>query len=464
MPKVMTSLNPLDGSVVGTFEVKDLAEVKDMVQKAVEAQKKWEALPLTERAEKLRKLADMFEIHTQEIAEILAKDMGKPVAMGRVECVEAAGEIRGHCEKALHLYGEVIGQNAFDNTELVFTRREALGVVACIIPFNYPVELTAQKLGPALIMGNACVVKAPTSNPLAVLYLANLVKEAGIPDGVCQFFSAGRDAVNEGIIDNHDVAAIAMTGSSEAGANVASRAGKALKPVLMELGGNDPLIIFNDVDPKKAAKEISEGHKENNGQTCCSTKRVIIQKGIKDAVISELKKIIDGWKVGDPLEEDTVIGCLINEKAADTVEAQVQHTVQQGAKIVYGNGRTASARWEPVILDNVTPEMDIAQDLEIFAMVFPFIEFETEEDAIRIANNTSYALSSGILSGDIQRAFRVASKIQAGGVVVNGHGNCRIYEQAFGGPKQTGIGREGIICGCEQFSRVKTYYYHGAFA
>ena len=463
MSKIVESLSPIDNSVVGAFEIKDLEEVKIIVKNAAIAQPEWEALPLIERTAKLRKLADLLEEHAQEIGEILTEDMGKPIEMAKTECYDAANLLRGHCEKALHLYGEVLGQNTPNNTDLVFTRREALGVVACIIPYNFPIELTYQKVAPALVMGNTCIVKVPSFNPLAVLYTKRFFDEAGIPDGVCQIFAAEREAVNQGIIDSPDVAAVAMTGSTEAGAAMASRAVKTLKHIMMELGGNDPFVIFNDVDPKKAAEEIAAGRWENCGQICCGTKRIIIQKGIKEKVIKELIKVLEGWKVGDPMDPDTVVGYLVNEKAAITVENQVRQTVEAGGNIVWGNGRSG-ARWEPVILDGITPDMDIAKDMEIFASVFPFIEFETEEEAVRIANNTSYGLSAGVLSGDIQRAFRVASKIKAGGVVINGHGCCRIYEQAFGGMKMSGIGREGIICGCEEYSQVKTYYYHGAFA
>lgn len=463
MAKMLEVTSPINGELLEKVELKTLEEINEMVQKAYKAQPAWEETPLPERAAMLRKLADLLEENRREIGTIITKDMGKPISMAMVECDDAASLLRGHTEKALHLYGEVLGQNGPGDPELIFTRREALGVVCCIIPFNYPIELTFQKLAPALIMGNTCLVKAPTSNPLEVLILGKYIAQAGIPGDVVQIFATERDYVTKGIINNPLVAAIAMTGSSDAGVVVARNSASTLKTLMLELGGNDPFIIFDDVDPVLAAEEIAGGRVDACGQICCGTKRIIIQKKIKDEVIKNLIEVLKGWKVGDPMEEDTIVGYLVNENAAKTVEEQVADTVALGAKVVWGSGRTG-ARFEPVILDDVTRDMPIASDKEVFAMVFPFITFDTEEEAIEIANNTKYGLSSGVLSGNIQRAFRVGKKIKAGGVVLNGHGCYRIYEQAFGGPKMTGIGREGIICGCEEFSQVKTYFFKGAFA
>jgi succinate-semialdehyde dehydrogenase/glutarate-semialdehyde dehydrogenase len=419
-------------------------------------------MPLNDRAAILRRLADLLDENADEIAAINTKELGKPISMSRIEVFDAANLLRGHTEKALHAYGDVLGQNA-NPADLIFTRREAVGVVGCIIPFNYPIELTYQKLAPALICGNACLVKVPSSNPLSVLSTAKYIEQAGIPKNVVQIFAAERDVVDKAIIKNPKVAAIAMTGSSPAGAYIAEKAGGTLKRLMLELGGNDPFIVFDDVDPKLAAQEIAGGRWENNGQICCGAKRFIVHKDIKDRVIAELIEVLKGWKVGDPMEEDTVVSYLVSEAAAKAVEAQVSQTVSEGAKLVWGNGRTG-ARFEPVILDNVTRDMAIASNMEIFAMVFPVISFETEEEAVEIANNTEFGLSSGVLSGDTLRAFRVAEQIKAGATVVNGNGCYRIYEQAFGGPKMTGIGREGISCGIDEFSVVKTYIVKGAFS
>lgn len=460
--KKITVTSPIDNSVLGEVELATVEEVKEMVRKAKEAQPAWEAVPLVKRAEITRRLADLLVENELEIGTMNTKEMGKPLAQSITECEDAATLLRGHTERALHLYGQVLGQN-IEEPELIFTRREALGVIGVIVPYNYPIELTYQKLAPALICGNTCVVKVPRSNPLTILAMDKYIKEAGVPENVVQIYCSDGKTTEEAITKNADVAAVAMTGSTAAGKQIMKAAGDTLKPLMLELGGNDPFIVFDDVDPRQAAEEIAAGREDCCGQICCGTKRVIIHESIKDAVIKELIDVLGGWKVGNPLEDGVIVGTLVSEDAAKEVEAQVQHTIDQGATKVWGNGRSGAV-WEPVILDNVTKDMDVAQNMEIFAAVFPFITFKTEEEAIEIANNTDYGLSSGVLSGDTMRALRVAGKIQAGAVIANGHGCYRIYEQAFGGYKHSGVGREGISVGIEEFSQVKTIYLKGAFA
>lgn len=464
MSKMLEVTNPANGELLGKAELKTVEEIKEMVLKARKAQAIWENTSLTERGEVLNKLADLLIKNVDTLAKSNTLEMGKPIVQSKAECYDASNLLKGCVERAKHLYGEVFADNApgMEN-DLWFTKREALGVVGCIIPFNYPIELTFQKLAPALTMGNACVVKVPSSNPLTVLSIDKLVKEAGIPDGVVQFFAAQVDAVTEGIIKNPMVQAIGMTGSSPTGAKIMENGGSTLKKLFLELGGNDPFIIFDDVDPVEAAQEMLGGREDCNGQICCGSKRFIVQKGIKDAVVKALIEGLKKWKIGSAFDEDTVISVLVSEKAAKTVEKQVNDTVEQGAKLVYGGKRTG-ARYEPAILTDVTKDMDIAKDVEVFGPVFPIITFETEEEAIEISNNTKYGLSSGILTADTKRAFRVARQIQAGGAILNGNGCYRHYEQPFGGPKMTGLGREGISTTLEEYSNVKTYALKGAFA
>lgn len=461
---MITVTSPIDGRVLGEVKLSTVEEVKEMVQKAKEAQPAWEATPLIKRVEICRKIADLLVEREVEIGTSNTQEMGKPLVQSITECEDAATLLRGHSERALHLYGQVLGQN-IEEPELIFTKREALGVIGVIVPYNYPIELTYQKLAPALVCGDTCVVKVPRSNPLTIMGMKDLLAEAGVPENVVQIYCSDGKTTEEAVTKNPDVAAIAMTGSTAAGKQIFEAAGSTLKRLMLELGGNDPFIIFDDVDPKLAAQEIAGGREDCVGQICCGTKRVIIHEDVKDAVIEELIKVLEGWKVGDPMEEDTIVSYLATEEAAKEAQSQVEYTVSQGAKLVWGRGNEeGGARFEPVILDGVTKDMDIAQNMEVFAAVFPFITFKTEEEAIEIANNSDYGLSSGVLSGDTMRALRVAGKIQSGACVANGHGCYRIYEQPFGGYKHSGIGREGISVGIEEFSQVKTIYLKGAFA
>ena len=235
-----------------------------------------------------------------------------------------------------------------------------------------------------------------------------------------------------------------------------------LKRTFLELGGNDALLIFEDADLDRALDEMVTSRMENNGQVCCSSKRFLVQRSIYDEVAKRLVERLTALKRGSALDEEAAVTALVSERAAKEVEEQIRHTIEQGAELLCG-GTREGARVEPTVLVNVTPEMDIASDLEIFGPVFPLIPFDTEEEAVRIANNSIYGLSSGLMTRDMNRAFRVGSKLKAGGAVVNGSGGYRHLDQPFGGYKQSGLGREGISISLEEFSHIKVYVVKGAF-
>lgn len=459
----LTVTNPMTGEILDTLVLADSAAVKNMVNAAVDAQEVWANTPVYERAAYLYRFADALERDAEYISQLSSKDMAKPITQARGETMDGVKLLRAAAERAKHLYGEVLSDSGpgFEG-DLVFTKREPLGTIACIIPFNFPIELTFQKIAPALVMGNTVLVKAPSANPLAVLALDKYAKEAGFPEGVVQFFVSGREAVNECITSNPKVDAISLTGSTAAGKRMVKDGADTLKRTFLELGGNDALLIFEDADLGRALNEMVNSRMENNGQVCCSSKRFVVQRSIYDEVAKRLVERLNALPRGSALEENAVVTALVSEQAAKDVEAQIQHTVEQGAKLLCGGTRDG-ARIEPTVFIDVTPEMDIASDLEIFGPVFPLIPFDTEEEAIRIANNSSYGLSSGLMTQDMNRAFRVGSKLKAGGAVVNGSGGYRHLDQPFGGYKQSGLGREGISISLEEFSHIKVYVVKGAF-
>ena len=456
--------NPADNSLVAEVAKLDAAEVQEKVDKAVAAQKIWEATPMYERAEKMRKFADILIEKEPKTTEILGLEMGKPYAQAQCESYDGASLLRAAAERGNHLYTDVLGQNSPGmEDDLVFTKREALGVIGCIIPFNFPIELVFQKAAPALAMGNAVLIKAPEQNPVAVLSLEAYALEAGIPKGVFQCFLCDRDVTTEKMTTNPQVAAISLTGSTRAGKEVMKAGADTLKRVFLELGGNDAMIIFDDADIDEVLPQIFEGRVLNNGQICCASKRFVVQSGIYDELAKRLVEYLATLKRGNPADPEVVLTTLISEEAAKKVEEQIQYTVGQGATLLCG-GKREGAFVEPAVLTDVTADMDIAKDMEVFGLCFPFIKFETEEEAIAIANQSSYGLSSGIMSTDMKRALRVAGQIKAGGCVVNGASQYRHYDQAFGGFKQSGIGREGISASLEEFSELKTYIIKGAFS
>lgn len=459
----LTVTNPMTGEVLDTVTLADGAQVEAMVDAAVAAQENWAGKPVHERAAYLYRFADALERDAEHISQLSAQDMAKPIVQARGETLDGVKLLRAAAERAKHLYGQVLSDSGpgFEG-DLVFTKREPLGTIACIIPFNFPIELTFQKIAPALAMGNTVLVKAPSANPLAVLALEQYAKEAGFPEGVIQFFVSGREAVNEHITANPKVDAVSLTGSTEAGKRMVKDGADTLKRTFLELGGNDALLIFEDADLERALDEMVTSRLENNGQVCCSSKRFLVQRSIYDTVASRLVQRLQMLKRGSALDEEAVVTALVSESAAKEVEAQIQHTMAQGAKLLYG-GTREGARVEPTVFVNVTPEMDVASDMEIFGPVFPLIPFDTEEEAIRIANHSIYGLSSGLMTKDMNRAFRVASKLKAGGAVVNGSGGYRHLDQPFGGFKQSGLGREGISISLEEFSHIKVYVVKGAF-
>ncbi|MCC8179759.1 MAG: aldehyde dehydrogenase family protein [Planctomycetes bacterium] len=336
----LTVTSPETGEVLDTLTLVGADELAQMVAKARAAQPAWQDMPLYERGAILNRFADAIEAAGDELATLSAKDMGKPILQARVENEDAAKLLRAAVERAKHLYGEVLTDNApgFEK-DLVFTRREAIGVIACIIPFNFPLELTFQKLAPALIMGNTVLVKAPSANPLAVMYLDRLAKRAGFPADVVQFMVCERSVMVDKVVNNPDVDAISMTGSTPAGKALMKDGADTLKRLFFELGGNDAMIIFDDADVEKALDEMTTSRLENNGQVCCASKRFIVQKGIYATLAEKLKQRLEVLKAGSALDEDAAVTCLVSEKAAKEVEKQINLTVQQGAKLYHGGTR-----------------------------------------------------------------------------------------------------------------------------
>lgn len=259
------------------------------------------------------------------------------------------------------------------------------------------------------------------------------------------------------LADSPAINAISLTGSTEVGLSVARRAAATLKRVFLELGGNDPFIVLDDADLEKAVEAAVSGRLQNAGQTCCSPKRFLVHASLHDAFVDGLQERFLRVKHGSPLDDDTEYGCLISERAAREVERQIELTIEQGAKLVCGGHAYDTTYFEPTILDGVTLDMDIARDMEVFGPVFPIITFQTDDEAIEISNATKYGLQGGVMTRSMKRAMRVAAGLHCGGVVINASGNYRHLEQAFGGWKMSGVGREGVSVTLDEMTQEKTY-------
>jgi succinate-semialdehyde dehydrogenase/glutarate-semialdehyde dehydrogenase len=448
--------NPATGAVIDTVPKATAADVTAAIDAAVEAQKSWAKVPVHERAAILYRFLEIVEQNKESLAQTLCAENGKPICEARGEIANIAIGFSGFIEHAKHFYETVIpaGTEKGQEANLQIVTREPVGVVVCVIPFNFPCDLFDQKVAPALMMGNAPIVLPSSDNPLTLMRLTEMLLDAGLPAGVCQCLTAP-GSVKEAATADPRVGLITLTGSTEVGIATQGIASKNLTKTALELGGNDAFIVLEDADVDLAVEETIWGRFYNTGQVCCASKRFIVHNSLKDEFAEKLIARVKRQKFGDPAQEDTQIGCLISEKAAIQVEAQVNLTVEQGGSIALG-GKRDGAYYEPTVITGVPATADVAIDLEIFGPVVPIIGFETDDEAIKIANQSCFGLSSCVFSADYKRAWRVAGAMEAGGAVINGASFYRSFEMPFGGWKQSGLGTEGVFSTFEEMTRVKT--------
>lgn len=457
-------LNPFDGSFLDTVPDAAKADVDKAVADAVNAQKKWNRVIVRERAKILRKFLGLLEENREELAKTLTLETGKPIfdSYGEIDSVYMTFE--SSIEIVKHHYGKSMPmgiEGGYDN-DLQVTVHEPLGVIACIVPFNFPAALWAFKAGPALMAGNAIVVKPASSNPLTVLKLMGLLVEAGVIPGAVQCITGRGATVGNWISDNPAIAQVNLTGGVEAGKEIARHAAENLTAYKFELGGNDPLIICADCDMDLAVNEAGDKTR-NAGQCCSGAKRFIVHESVKDEFVRRLiEERLKTVKEGDLMDLDTDYGVLISEKAATEVESQVKHTISQGASLVYGGVRRG-AYYMPTVLDNCTKDMDVCKNMEIFGPVFPIFTFRTLEEVIEIAETSDYGLSSGVITNNLQDAMKVAASLRTGMVAVNGSGGFRAQELPFGGGKKmSGNSRECMSSVLEEVTQEKSIIFRYA--
>ncbi len=454
----LSVINPATLEIIDTVPAATPQDVEAALDAAQQGKRQWKRTILPERIAILRKFTRLLHENIDEFTKIMCAETGKPMAACVDETLACIGIFEAYCEKAKNYGGETLPLDSESRVigDIIFTVKEPLGVVACVIPFNYPTELYAHKVAPALVTGNAVIIKPSSDTPLGNIYLTRLLLEAGVPGNVAQVLTGSGAQIGAQLASSDKIDAISLTGSTAVGIQTAQNAAKNLTRVYLELGGNDPLIIFDDADLDKAVSETLAGRASNAGQTCCGTKRLIVQNGVKDAYVQKLLEALKQIKVGDPLDPDTYYGPLISEKAAIDVENQVNHTIAQGARCLCGGKRFRSTYFEPTLLVDVTAEMDVATELEIFGPVFPVIGFDTIEEAISIANAAPYGLSSGVMTANMSTALKVAMAMEAGTCVINGCGNYRSAHLAFGGYKMTGLGREGVAHTLDEYTQTKS--------
>lgn len=456
---VQNVVNPATQEVIGTVPGATKEDVKRAIETAVEGQKEWAGRTVRERTGLLKKFAGMVMERRQELGEILAKESGKPYMKEAVwEFDSVAYVFEGSCEVAKHYYGKTmpIGTEPGYDSDIQFTIHEPLGVIACIIPFNFPPAIWSFKVAAALAAGNAVIVKAPSYNPMAVLKLHEMLVEAGVPASVVQVLTGSGAKIGDWLVNDGRIASVNFTGSTEVGVSIAKAAANHLTAYQFELGGNDPFIVYEDADMDLAVKEAGDQCR-NNRQCCTGSKRFLIHNSKKEEFVSRLiSEYLEKEVIGDPMDPEVTMGPMISERAAKGVEEQVNLTVSQGAKIVYG-GKRSGAFYQPTILIDVTPDMDIARDMEVFGPVWPVIGFDTMEEAVEIANSSVYGLGGGVFSRDIKTCMKTAKALKTGHIAINGSGNFRAAELPFGGGKpMSGNSRESLSAVMDEVTQSKS--------
>lgn len=453
---VIEVTNPYDGTLVDTVPNATKEDIDKAVNIAVEAQKEWKKVPVYKRVELVKNFLSLVDENREDLAKTLSLESGKNITEVGVEMNNIFTAWNAFSEKIKHLYDSVIpaGLEFNHDRNVVITRREPIGVVACIIPFNFPCNLFNQKVAPALLAGNAAIVKSASNNPLTVIKLVDLLNKAGFPAGVVQVVTGSGAQVGNYLCENEKVSAVSLTGSTEVGIDVAKTCAKTLKTVALELGGNDAFIVLEDADLELAVTEAANGRFFNAGQICCAPKRFLVHKSLYNEFVENVVDRISKFKAGNPLDKDTKIGTVISERAAMEVERQINLTVEQGGKIALGGNRKG-AFVEPTVIVDVPFEADIMHDMEVFGPVMPISSFETEEEVIALANDTIYGLGGSVFTTDMKKAMRFTNDLECGSVVINGSSYFRSFEMPFCGHKYSGVGSEGVFSTFDELTTIK---------
>jgi alpha-ketoglutaric semialdehyde dehydrogenase len=449
------TLNPATEKAIASFPKGGELHVEMAVKAAKKALKSWAATPAPERGLILLKVAELLRKEKQRLGKVVATEMGKvmPEALGDVQ--EAIDIFEYMAGEGRRLFGHTTTSELRD--KFAMTVRRPVGVVGLITPWNFPIAIPAWKLAPALICGNTVVFKPSSDTPLCAYELIKILVKAGVPSGVVNFVTGPAGTLGQRIVKHPGIEGLSFTGSKNTGEWITQNAG--LKKVGLELGGKNPIIVMDDAELDLAVEGIIWGAFGTSGQRCTAASRVLVQKGVKAKLMKSLLAKAKAMRLGDPTKKTTDIGPLINRKAQEKTSAYVEIGKKEGARMLCG-GKAASKGYfhTPTIFDNVRPDMRIAKE-EIFGPVLSVIEFSTLDEAISIANDVEYGLSSSIYTKDIKSAFRAIERIEAGITYVNSSTIGSEVHLPFGGVKKTGHTKEAGIHGIDEFSNIKTVYF-----
>ncbi|MGC4023812.1 MAG: NAD-dependent succinate-semialdehyde dehydrogenase [Mesorhizobium sp.] len=447
-------INPATGETVAEVADLDATDVRDAIDAAYLAQKGWAALTAKERCAILLKWQALMMESQEDLARILTAEMGKPLAEARGEIAYGASYIQWFAEEARRVYGDVIPGHLRDKRIIVI--KQPVGVVGSITPWNFPNAMIARKMAPALAAGCTFVGRPAEKTPLSALAIAVLAERAGVPKGVLNVVpGTTASAMGLELCTNPKVRKLTFTGSTEVGRILMRQSSNDIKKMSMELGGNAPFIVFDDADLDKAVEGALIAKYRNAGQTCVCANRIYAQKGIVDAFSKKLAEASAKLTVGDGSAPGTIIGPIVDAAGLAKVEAHVADAVAKGAKVLTGGARSklGGTFYEPTVLTGVKPGMRILEE-ETFGPVAPVVSFDTEEEALELANGSEFGLASYFYSRDLSRVFRVAEALESGMVGIN-TGLISTAEAPFGGIKSSGLGREGSRYGIDDYLEMK---------
>jgi succinate-semialdehyde dehydrogenase / glutarate-semialdehyde dehydrogenase len=451
--KTIVVKNPATGEAIGEVPALSATETRRAIEAAHRAQPGWRAMLAKDRAVILRKINDLMLENAEDLAVIMTAEQGKPLSESKGEITYAANFIEWFAEEGKRIYGDTIPQNAKGRRILVL--KEPIGVFAAITPWNFPAAMITRKAGPGWAAGCTGVIRPASQTPFSALALAVLAERAGMPPGVCNVITGPSGETGAELTSNPLVRKLTFTGSTEVGAKLLAQCAPTIKKTSMELGGNAPFIVFDDADLDAAVTGAMASKYRNTGQTCVCANRILVQDGVYDAFAAKLKAAVEAMKVGNGMEPGVSQGPLINADAVKKVEEHIADALKRGASVVTGGKRHSLGGnfFQPTVLANVPKDAIIFRE-ETFGPVAPLFRFKTEEEAIKLANDTEFGLASYFYARDVGRIFRVAEALEYGIIGIN-EGIISTEVAPFGGMKSSGLGREGSKYGIEDYLEIK---------
>lgn len=450
--------SPHDNSLVGRMQSATKKEAEDAVEAAWKAKDVIAGMPAIERIELLEKIKEQVIKYQDDLVNIIVREAGKPLETARGEVKATAQRLHLAAEETKHMEGEYIPGDIVPDTASRFAlvSRKPLGVVLAISPFNYPLFISIAKIAPAIAAGNAVVSKAASDDPICLIMFARLAELAGLPPGVLNVLTGSASEIGDYLVTHPKVSMISFTGSSSVGKHIAGIAG--MKRLHLELGGKGPAIVLEDADLNVAVKECMKGSLRFSGQRCDALSRILVSEKIADRFVKMVLAEIKNWKMGDPADEKTMIGPLINENAMNKVVELVSDAKKKGAKLLAG-GKCSGLYYEPTVLDKVTTKMRIAWE-ETFGPVVTIIRVKDMNEAINIANQSIYGLDASVFTNDIDKAVSIARQLEDGSVTINGAPAHGVGVFPFGGDKDSGVGREGIGYSIDEMTKLHTIVFN----